>query len=163
MKLLSRGRGQLLIYFLVIATFTAIIWGTILKFNMQEYNRQLRQRYVIELKSECDYNMAQCRAAMTDAEVDSFMGGAGHTATIIKTRALRNFIKVIFRQFNFSSAAWEKWFALQKRIEALDLLKGDAKDVEADSGYCGDIYEVYYDLNLFLIKAQGNNYNFKFM
>jgi Fe2+ transport system protein FeoA len=158
MKIIGNNKGQILVYFLIIATFIAITWAGIMRFHMDAINRSIRTTYISELKAECDYNMAACRIAKENNNI--FVGAENELP--LKTRALKNLIRVLNKVFQFSPDGRIGWVNLQKRLESLGVLKGENVYVQIDVRYADEMLQVYRDMQLFLVKVQGHDNNFDF-
>jgi hypothetical protein len=162
MKLFSRNKGQLIVYFLIFAMIVGMGWAFVMQYNMSQYNLSLRKRYITELKGECDMNMAACRVSMTDDRLSGQAGDENTDKPVIRTIAMRNIIKVLFRQFRFGAQSRMQWNEIQKKMGTYGLLEGQNSQAVVDPRDCGDVYGIYNELNLFLVKAMIHNYNFNF-
>lgn len=157
MKLLGKNRGQILIYFLIIATFIATGWAGIMKFRLDQMNRSLRARYIYALRTECDINAAACRIAKTDA------GFYGRGADIqVKVQAVNNLIRVMDKMFQFSPRGRVQWTDLKNRMDAMGLLRTGEAEVPVDLSMADDIIQLCYDVQIFLVKVQAHDCNFNF-
>jgi hypothetical protein len=155
MKLFSKQRGQILIYFLIIATLIAMGWAGFMKMQMDQISRNLRAKYISGLKTECDINAAACRTAKADA---GFYGSGREIQ--IKVRAVKNLIKVMDKMFQFSPQGRIQWVNLKNRMDALGLLKTDAEEVPADLSMADDVIRLCSDMQIFLVKVQAHDCNF---
>jgi hypothetical protein len=162
MKLLKNNKGQLIIYFLVAATAIALVAGTAMQYRVQEIKRQMRITLVSELKAECDGNMAQCRIASENVEISSQTGDEYKEPARIRTKAIKKFIKVALMQFKYSGPARLQWQGFVNKLNEYGFLKEEAATVDVDPRDCKDIFDIYHEMNLFLVKAQANNYTFDF-
>jgi hypothetical protein len=157
MKLFSKQRGQILLYFFIIAMLIAIGWAGFMKMQMDQMSRNLRAKYISGLKTECDINAAACRIAKADA---GFYGGGGEIQ--IKIRAAKNLIKVMDKMFQFSPQGRIQWVNMKTRMNALGLLKTGVDEVPVDLSMAEDILQLCSDIQIFLVKVQAHDYNFNF-
>ena len=162
MRITAGTKGQLLVYFLIIAAMIALAAGSVMQYRVQAIKLQMRINLISELKGECDGNMAQCRIASANLEISRQEGATYTEPAHIRTKAVRGFIKVALTQFKYSGPARLQWQGFVNRLNEYELLKEEAVTVEIPPVDCGDVYDIYYGMMLFLVKAQANNYNFEF-
>jgi hypothetical protein len=162
MRFIKKNKGQILVYFLIVATMIALAGATVMQYRMQVIKRQLRINLITELKAECDGNMAQCRIASENVDLSLQEGETYREPAQMRTKAIKGFIKVALLSFKYSGPARLQWQGYVKRLNEYGLLKEEGTTAEVDPRDCRDIYDIYYEMKLFLVKAQANNYNFEF-
>jgi hypothetical protein len=162
MRILEKNKGQLLVYFLIIAAMIALAAGSVMQYRVQAIKRQMRMNLITELKAECNGNMAQCRIASENVDLSLQDGETYREPAQIRTKAIKGFIKVSLMNFKYSGPARLQWVGLVNRLNQFGVLKEEAAAAEVDPRDCKDLFDIYHEMFLFLVKSQANDYNFEF-